>query len=93
MVISDVNHYYSYIITLKNKDLQQYFNALREVSQIYLIGPEDAKEIATIVADKDRFRGIMRPEEVYEFTERRADWFQIRGKVEKAMYGVGCMVM
>ena len=90
---SDMNHYFSYIDTLKNRDLLQYFKALRELSQIYLISPKDGKELATIIADAERFYGIFRAEEVYEFAERRADWYQVKRSVEKAMYGIGCTVM
>ncbi|KAI4122523.1 MAG: hypothetical protein LQ338_005769, partial [Usnochroma carphineum] len=86
-LISDMNHYFTYIQTLKNQDLLLYFIALRELAQIYLVSPSDAKELANIIADGDRFHGIFRAEEVYEFAERRADWFLIRPKVEKAMYG------
>jgi recyclin-1 len=90
---SDMNAYYVYIVSLRNKSLMQYFAALRELSQIYLIDPKEAKEIATIIADTDRYKGIFRAEEVYEYAERRADWYQIKGAVEKQMYGVGCLVM
>lgn len=88
-----MNLYFTYIQELKNKDLLQFFTALRELSQIYLIDPSDAKELATIIADGDRFKGIFRAEEMYQFAERRADWYQIRGKVERAMYGIGCVAM
>lgn len=88
-----MNHYYAFIQTLKNKDLLQYFTALRELAQIYLISPSDAKELAAVIADSDRFLGIFRAEEVYEFAERRADWYQVKSRVEKAMYGIGCGVM
>lgn len=91
--LSDMNLYFTYIETLKNHDLLQFFKALRELSQIYLVDPSDAKELATIIADGDRFHGIFRAEEVYQFAQRRADWYQIRSKVERAMYGIGCMVM
>ena len=90
---SDTNHYYGFISTLKNRQLTPYFAALRELSQIYLIDAAHAKEIATIIADTDRYYGIIRAEEVLEFAERRADWFQIRANVERAMYGLGCEVM
>jgi len=63
------------------------------VSQIFLIDGKHAKEIAAIVADGDRYSGIFRAEEVLEFAERRADWYLIKGNVEKAMYGIGCLVM
>jgi len=92
-LIADTNHYAAYIATLRNKELAAYFRALREVSQIFLIEGRDAREIATIVADGDKYAGIFRAEEVLEFAERRADWFAVRGAVEKAMYGMNCVVM
>ncbi|KAL9107246.1 MAG: hypothetical protein Q9187_008456 [Circinaria calcarea] len=92
-LISDMNLYFNFIQTLKNQDLLQYFSALRELAQIYLISPADAKELAAIIADTERFHGIFRAEEVYEFAERRADWYQVKNRVEKAMYGYGCLVM
>jgi recyclin-1 len=71
----------------------EYFNVLRELTQIYLVSPDHAKEIGVILADSDRYRGIFTPEEVFEFAERRADWFIVKRDVEKAMYGMGCCVM
>ncbi|KAK4177641.1 exocyst complex component Sec10-domain-containing protein [Triangularia setosa] len=92
-LIADMNLYFEYIRTLKNKDLLAYFKALRELSQIYLIDAKHAKEMATIIADGDRFGGIFRAEEVYEYAERRADWYQVKREVERAMYGLECCVM
>ena len=88
-----MSHYYSYIGTLRNKPLLQYFIALRELAQIYLIDPSEAKALASLIADGERFHGIFGAEEVYEFAERRADWYAIKGKVERAMYGIGCYLM
>ena len=79
--------------TLKQKEIMEYFNVLRELTQIYLVSPDHAKEIGIILADSDRYRGIFTPEEVFEFAERRADWFVVKKDVEKAMYGMGCSVM
>jgi recyclin-1 len=92
-LISDMNIYYQYIRTLRNQDLLQYFKALRELSQIYLIEAKHAKEMATVIADGGRFHGIFRAEEVYEFAERRADWYQVKRDVERSMYGMGCGMM
>ncbi|KAH8646057.1 exocyst complex component Sec10-domain-containing protein [Tricladium varicosporioides] len=92
-LISDMNLFFVYIRTLKNNDLLEYFKALRELSQIYLIEAKHAKEMAEVIADGDRFRGIFRAEEVYEFAERRADWYTVKRDVERAMYGIGCGVM
>ena len=52
-----------------------------------------SKELAIIIADTQRYHGIFGAEEVYEFAQRRADWYLVRGDVERAMYGVGCSVM
>ncbi|KAK2731588.1 F-box protein: endocytic membrane traffic, recycling ReCYcling 1 [Myotisia sp. PD_48] len=92
-LISDMNHYFSLIQPMKNDQLLLYFTALRELSQVYLIHPSDSKEMATIIADTRRFHGIFRAEEVYEFAERRADWYQVKKSVERAMFGFGCLVM
>ena len=141
-LIADMSLYFSYIQTLRNKELLRYFAALREIAQIFLVEIDDApapssssavmaaapggrpaspalaaaaradragrkrastaskarvrereREIAAIVADQDRYGGIFRVEEVLGFAERRADWYGIRGGVERAMYGFGCGVM
>ncbi|KPI45617.1 F-box protein pof6 [Cyphellophora attinorum] len=76
-LISDMSLYAKYIATFRNPDLNNYFIALREVAQIYLIGGEkerDIKEMAGVISDSERFRGIFGVEEVVEFVERRADW-------------------
>lgn len=91
-----MNHYFLFVQTLKNNDLLQYFKALRELSHIYIVDASSArrsKDLATIIADTDRFYGVFRAEDVYEFAERRADWYAVRRNVEKAMYGFGCLVM
>ncbi|KAI4102300.1 MAG: hypothetical protein L6R37_004492 [Teloschistes peruensis] len=92
-LISDMNHYHSFITSMRIKPLTPYFNALRELSQIYLIDPSHAKQMATVIADVNRFQGIFRVEEVYEYATRREDWYRVKKDVERAMYGIGCMVM
>ncbi|SMQ52657.1 unnamed protein product [Zymoseptoria tritici ST99CH_1A5] len=131
-LISDINHYSAFVGTLRQKQLTPYFEALRELSQIYLVYIDpptayfgktaanrnsvaalravpakreswlsgkatptslQAKELATIIADSQRYHGIITTEEVYEFAERRADWYLVKGDVERAMYGVGCVTM
>lgn len=88
-----MNHYGLYISTLRNADLTHYFGALRALAQIYLVGPAHAQELAAIIADGERFGGIFRAEEVYEFAERRADWTVVKRGVEKGLYGRGCVIM
>lgn len=118
--ISDINHYSGFINSLRQKPLQPYFQALREMAQIYLVQIDppaalfgstgkakrgsilsskgsrtaaQAKELATIIADVDRYRGIFPSEEVYTFAERRADWYLVKNDVERALYGAGCSLM
>jgi len=52
-----------------------------------------AKELAAIIADTERYKGIFGADEVLEFAERRADWYAVKGDVERALYGIGCLVM
>ncbi|KAI7566272.1 F-box protein [Hortaea werneckii] len=119
-LISDINHYSGFVTSLRQKPLMPYFQALRELGQIYLVHIDppaayfsanakgkrgsllstkgsstsaQAKELAAIIADTQRYHGIFPAEEVYEFAERRADWYLVKGDVERAMYGVGCSVM
>lgn len=92
-LIADTNLYFDYVRTLRNQDLLAYFGALRELSQIYLIDAGHAKDMAAVIADGDRFGGVFRAEEVFEFAQRRADWYQVRRDVERAMYGLECSVM
>ncbi|KAK3117672.1 F-box protein: endocytic membrane traffic, recycling ReCYcling 1 [Teratosphaeriaceae sp. CCFEE 6253] len=120
-LISDINHYSAFVSSLRQKPLLPYFQALRELGQIYLVQIDppgayfsantkgkrgsvlfssklsttaaQAKELAAIIADAQRYCGIFPTEEVYEFAERRADWYLVKGDVERQMYGVGCAVM
>lgn len=95
-LLSDLSAYANYIASLKNNDLTSYFVALREVAQIFLIGGDserDVNEMATIISDSERYRGIFTVDEVVEFAERRADWLLVRGRVEKKVSGEQCLVM
>lgn len=94
-LLSDLSLYSNFIAGFKNTDLNSYYSALRAVGQIYLIDGSHANEMATIIADGERYRGVFTVEEVLEFAERRADWLSggVRAGVEKAMYGQGCSVM
>jgi recyclin-1 len=94
VLISDTTAYASFIGGFKNRDLNVYYQALRELSQVYLIEgrKENVKELAVIIADGERFKGVWGAEEVLEFVERRADWILVRRDVERALYGIGCVV-
>lgn len=95
-LISDMGLYAGFVGGFKNPELNNYYVALREVAQIYLLGGEkdaDIKEMAGVISDGERFRGVFPVEEVVEFAERRADWLVIRGRVERRVQGDACAVM
>lgn len=93
-LLSDLSAYASFIATtFRNPDLDSYFTALREVGQLFLVEGHEALELAAMVADAERYRGVFTVEEVLEFVERRADWWAVKAKVERAMYGQGCWLM
>ncbi|KAL2421218.1 F-box protein pof6 [Exophiala dermatitidis] len=95
-LLSDLTAYANFVAGFKNNDLTSYFSALREVAQIFLIGGEsdrDVSEMATIISDGERYKGVFTVEEVVEFAERRSDWLVVRGRVEGKIRGEGCVVI
>ncbi len=95
-LLSDLTAYANFVAQFRNNDLSSYYSALREVAQIYLIGGEserDVSEMATIISDGERYKGVFTVEEVVEFAERRSDWLQVKGRVEGKVKGDSCIVM
>ncbi|RMZ90858.1 hypothetical protein DV736_g1885, partial [Chaetothyriales sp. CBS 134916] len=95
-LISDLALYAAYIGSFRNVDLNTYFTALREVAQIYLIAGKssrDVAEMAAIIGDADRYKGVFTVEDVVEFAERRTDWLLVRAGVERRVLGEGCLVI
>jgi recyclin-1 len=97
ILISDLNLYYDFIINvLRQKNITPLFVGLKEVAQLYLIQTKDSKKLGKLIGDLNKFNGIFKQEEIYEFVQRRTDWFKIKKDVEKAMYGLGlidCVIM
>lgn len=95
VLISDLNYYYKFIVGLKQRDLLPYFEALKEVGQLFLIDGSDAKALGQTLSDMSRFRGVLQAEELMEFIQRRKDWLLVKHDVEKVMYGIGidCVIM
>lgn len=95
-LLSDLTAYTSFIGSYRNPNLTVYFNALREVSQIFLFEGQtdrELEEMSGIIADAERYRGVFTVEEVVEFAERRSDWLVVRNKVEGKVRGDQCTVM
>ncbi|ODV89683.1 hypothetical protein CANCADRAFT_17782, partial [Tortispora caseinolytica NRRL Y-17796] len=90
----DMNYFYAFVSSLRQRQLYDYFAALKTLGQLYLIDGEDSKEIGALVGDLNRFKGVFQAEELYEFAQRRADWPKVKREVEKVMYGlVECIIM
>lgn len=95
-LLLDLNHFYNFVLSLRQQPVTPYFAALKEVGQMYLISGRDAKELGKMLSDMTRFGGVLTPEEVFEFAQRREDWLRVRKEVEKVMYGFGvadCTIM
>ncbi|KAG2360688.1 exocyst complex component Sec10-like protein [Suillus spraguei] len=82
-VIADLNAYYSFIASLKAG-----LSPLILIMLGHVFVVEDAKDLAQIVRDVTRYGGAYRPEDIYEFIQRRADWKKIEKTVDKTMYNL-----
>jgi hypothetical protein len=62
------------------------FAHLKMLAHVFVVA--DAPDLAQIVRDVSRYGGAYRPEDIYEFVQRRADWKAIERTVDKAMYNL-----
>ncbi|KAF5377856.1 hypothetical protein D9615_006823 [Tricholomella constricta] len=85
-VIADLNTYYAFISSLKVPSIVSDFSHLKMLGHVYVV--EDAKDLAQIVRDVTRYGGAYRPEDIYEFIQRRSDWKKIEKTVDKTMYNL-----
>ncbi|KAI0342549.1 hypothetical protein BDW22DRAFT_1407606 [Trametopsis cervina] len=86
LIIADLNAYHSFISSLKVPSIIAEFAYLKMLGHVYVV--EDAKDLAQIVRDVTRYGGAYRPEDVYEFIQRRSDWKKIEKTVDKTMYNL-----
>ncbi|KAL4071843.1 exocyst complex component Sec10-domain-containing protein [Scleroderma citrinum] len=85
-VIADFNAYHAFIASLKVPNITADFDHLKMLGHVFIV--EDAKDLAQIVRDVTRYGGAYRPEDVYEFIQRRSDWKKIEKTVDKTMYNL-----
>ncbi|KDR74817.1 hypothetical protein GALMADRAFT_249710 [Galerina marginata CBS 339.88] len=85
-VIADLNAYNAFVSSLKIPAVTADFSHLKMLGHVYIV--EDAKDLAQIVKDVARYGGAYRPEDVYEFIQRRSDWKKIEKTVDKTMYNL-----
>ncbi|KAI0824477.1 exocyst complex component Sec10-like protein [Trametes gibbosa] len=85
-VIADLNAYHAFIASLRVASIASEFAYLKMLGHVYVV--EDAKDLAQIVRDVTRYGGAYRPEDIYEFIQRRSDWKKIEKTVDKTMYNL-----
>ncbi|ORX40515.1 exocyst complex component Sec10-domain-containing protein [Kockovaella imperatae] len=94
-IIADLNAYHAFITSLKQPRITEDFANLKMLGHVYIVS--DGKDLAQIVRDVTRYGGTFRPEDIYEFIQRRSDWKKIEKTVDKAMYSLSvrddCVVM
>ncbi|KAH7101737.1 exocyst complex component Sec10-like protein [Auriculariales sp. MPI-PUGE-AT-0066] len=86
LVIADLNAYHGFVTTLRVQQNIQDFAHLKMLGDVYIVS--DAKDLAQIVRDVTRYGGAFRPEDIYEFVQRRSDWKKIEKTVDKTMYNL-----
>ncbi|KAJ7366617.1 exocyst complex component Sec10-like protein [Mycena albidolilacea] len=85
-LIADLNTYHVFISSLKVPAITADFSHLKMLGHVYVV--DDAKDLAQIVRDVSRYGGAYRPEDIYEFIQRRSDWKKIEKTVDKTMYNL-----
>ncbi|GHJ85367.1 hypothetical protein NliqN6_1769 [Naganishia liquefaciens] len=94
-MIADLNAYYAFVASLKQPRITEDFSNLKMIGHVYIVA--DAQDLAQIVKDVARYGATFRPEDVYEFIQRRSDWKRIEKVVDKAMYSLSvkedCVIM
>ena len=51
-----------------------------------------SKDIAKRICNPSLFLGVFTQDEVYELVGRRIDWYNIKPFVDKAVYGLDCVI-
>ncbi|OLL26673.1 F-box protein pof6 [Neolecta irregularis DAH-3] len=85
---SDLALYHSFAMSLRQKGLTPYFDALKELGILFLIDASDSTTLAGVVDDSLRFGGVFTPDDLYEFVTKRADWIHVAKDVDKAVFGM-----
>ncbi|WFD32741.1 F-box protein: endocytic membrane traffic, recycling ReCYcling 1 [Malassezia sp. CBS 17886] len=84
-VISDLNAYYNFIVSLRQPALTSIFGALKMVGSLYIV--DEPKELAKLVRDASLGRGTLRSEEMYEFLRSRCDFKTIERNIDAELFG------
>ncbi|EPY51234.1 F-box protein Pof6 [Schizosaccharomyces cryophilus OY26] len=93
MLLSDLNMYYEFVVSLKQRTILPYFKALKEIAHLFIIDGKNAEEIGKLATDNTRFSTAFHTEEVYEMIHCRIDWLSIKYQVDKVIHGLACCIM
>ncbi|KAI8336839.1 exocyst complex component Sec10-domain-containing protein [Chlamydoabsidia padenii] len=87
--ICDINAYYDFVSSLRQKTVTPYFLALKSLSNLYII--DSAPDIKNVIHDLERYHGLLRLEDLLEFASCRSDWPIIRKVVQRDI--TDCIIM
>ncbi|KAI8145080.1 exocyst complex component Sec10-like protein [Fennellomyces sp. T-0311] len=87
--ISDMNAYYDFAASLRQKSVTPYFAALKALANLYIIS--SAPDIKNVIHDLERYHGLMKTEDLFEFAACRSDWPIVKKVVTKDM--TDCSIM
>ncbi|CAO3644099.1 unnamed protein product [Cunninghamella blakesleeana] len=87
--ICDMNAYYDFMSSLHQKQITPYFLALKSLANLYII--DSPHDIKNVIHDLERYHGLMRVEDLFEFAACRSDWPAIKKIVQKDM--TDCIIM
>ncbi|KAI9493070.1 exocyst complex component Sec10-like protein [Zychaea mexicana] len=87
--ISDMNAYYDFAASLRQKTVTPYFAALKALANLYIIS--SAPDIKNVIHDLERYHGLMKIEDLFEFAACRSDWPIVKKVVTKDM--TDCSIM
>ncbi|RKP20237.1 hypothetical protein ROZALSC1DRAFT_28267, partial [Rozella allomycis CSF55] len=78
-LMNDINQFHEWASELKSIQVKKQFEALKGISNIFIIQPE---EIKSYLMEQQRYQGILKQDEVLEFVKLRNDYKKISNKVE-----------
>ncbi|KAI9276957.1 exocyst complex component Sec10-like protein [Phascolomyces articulosus] len=87
--ISDMNAYYDFAASLRQKAVTPYFAALKSLANLFIIS--SAQDIKNVIHDLERYHGLMKTEDLFEFAACRSDWPVVKKVVTKDM--TDCSIM
>lgn len=81
-LMCDVNAYCSWGTSAGLSDSIVLFETLKEIMNVFIV--TDVPALKNLLRDPERYAGVFRVEEVYEFVRRRTDYMKIKSQVKES---------